>query len=447
MKVVVVGGGFAGLSAAIHLQDRRHQVVLLERRGVLGGRATSYVDRLTGDEVDSGTHVMIGAYRATLNLLRRAGALDLLLIEPNLGLDYIDSQGFSSLACPPVPAPWHLLLGLLRLRVPWEVRLQAMRLAAAVRLGRPPHGLTLAEYFRRTGQGQAARTLLWDGLATAILNETPERAAAILFYNVYREAFLGRRADSGLIFARRGLGELHRLLGAYFERRGGEIRRRARVDGVDVAGGRVRGVSYLKGVEARDEIRTGTPAVRETIDAEAVVLATPWTAVPTLVPSEWAGKAPFADIARLRSSPIVSVEMWLDRVVVERPMVGLRGCEVEWVFDKGRLHGRSGPPQHLAFIVSAAYRTAPLRNAEIIALARDALLRYFPAMREASVSRVLVLRDPHATFSSDPSSEALRPGPTTPVGGLFLAGDWTDTGLPATIEGAVRSGRRAALCL
>jgi phytoene dehydrogenase-like protein len=147
---------------------------------------------------------------------------------------------------------------------------------------------------------------------------------------------------------------------------------------------------------------------------------------------------------RLRSSPIVSVEMWLDRVVVDRPMVGLRDSEVEWVFDKGRLHGRAGAPQHLAFIVSAAYRSTPRPNALLIAAAEAALRRYFPAMRDAVVVRSLVMREADATVASDPAAEAWRPTNGTPVQGLWLAGDWTDTGLPATIEGAVRSGVAAA---
>jgi uncharacterized protein with NAD-binding domain and iron-sulfur cluster len=117
---------------------------------------------------------------------------------------------------------------------------------------------------------------------------------------------------------------------------------------------------------------------------------------------------------------------------------------VEWVFDKGRLYGREGAPQHLAFIVSAAYRSAGKTNAELVAAAEGALRRYFPAMADARIERSLVLRDPLATFASSPEIEALRPGPATPLAGLFLAGDWTDTGLPATIEGAVRSGQRAA---
>ena len=443
MKVVVVGGGFAGLAAAIRLQERRYEVLLLERRGVLGGRATSYRDAVTGDDVDNGTHLMVGAYTDTIDLVRRASADDLLLVQPDLTIDYVDDHGFTSLACGPLPAPLHLLVGLLGLRVPWAVRWQAVRLAIAVSLGGPPEG-TLAAFFAKTGQGAQARALLWDGLATAILNETPEKAAAILFYNVYREAFLRSRQASSLVFLKRGFGELHRRLGAYFESRGGQIHRRAIVEAVDIAEGRATGVRYVQRAETRDEIRTGVRSVPSSAQADAVVLATPWSVVPNLVPPEWAEKAPFAGLKKLRGAPIVSVELWLDRPVVDRVMVGLRGCEIEWVFDKGRLHDRKMPGQHLAFIVSAAYRTAPRPNAEIVALAEGALRRFFPAMKDAAITRSLVLREPEATFSCDPASERERPGEVTPIRGLFLAGDWTNTGLPATIEGAVRSGRRAA---
>jgi len=444
MKVVVVGGGFAGLAAAIQLQERRHEVVLLERRGLLGGRATSYVDAVTGDDVDNGTHLMVGAYTETLDLIGRAGATDLLDVQPDLRIDYVDDRGFTSLHCAPVMAPLHLLFGLLGLRVPWRVRLQAARLALAVQFGKAPQG-TLAEYFQQTGQGPEARALLWDGLAIAILNETPERAAAILFYNVYREAFLRRRGHSCLVFLRRGFGELHKRLAAYFEARGGVIHRRAIAEAVEVEDGRVRGVRYTQRAETKEEFRSGVRAVKSQATGDAVVLAAPWSAVPALVPAEYAEQPPFAPLRELRGSPIVSVELWLDRVVVDRTMVGLRGCEVEWVFDKGRLHGRPGAPQHLGFIVSAAYRTSPRPNAEIVALAEAALRRFFPAMKDASITRSLVLREPEATFSCDPESEKRRPGPRTPIRGLYLAGDWTDTGLPATIEGAVRSGRRAAV--
>jgi squalene-associated FAD-dependent desaturase len=444
MRVAVLGGGFAGVAAAIALQERRHEVRLLERRGVLGGRATSYRDAVSGEDVDNGTHLMIGAYHATLDLVRRAGADDLLLAQDDLRLDYVDEKGPSALDCPPLPAPLHLLAGILSLRVPWRVRAQAMRFGFAARFGPPPTGLTLAEWFRRTGQGPQARALLWDPMATAILNETPEKAAAVLFHRVFREAFLRHHRDSRLVFLRRGYGELHERLARYFVGRGGIVCRRALAEAVEVEEGRAVAVRYGQRPLSKTDIRAGEQGVASRVEADAVVSAVPWHAVAALLPEEWRTRPPFAGLAGLRGSPIVSVEMWLDRVVVDRLMVGLRDSEVEWVFDKGRLFGRPGAPQHLAFIISAAVRSAPRPNAELTAAAEAALRRYFPAMAGAVVTRALVIREPDATFASDPQAEALRPGVRTPIAGLYLAGDWTDTGLPATIEGAVRSGLRAA---
>jgi squalene-associated FAD-dependent desaturase len=440
----VVGGGFAGMAAAITLAERGHEVTLLERRGVLGGRATSYRDALSGEDVDNGTHLMVGAYRATLDLVRRAGAEDLILAQKGLRLDYVDDRGFSSLRCPPLPAPLHLLAGLLSLRLPWRVRAEAVRLAWAARFGPAPRGITLAEHLRRCGQSAESRRLLWDPLATAILNETPENAAAVLFHNVFREAFLESAASSRLVFLRRGWAELHGRLAAHLRRQGGEVRQRALAEAVDVGEDGVTGVRYVQRAETRDDIRDGREPTSRDAPADAVVLAVPWNAVPPLLPAPLRGHPPFARLPELGGSPIVSVELWLDRVVVDRPMAGLRDCEMEWVFDKGRLFGREGAPQHLAFIVSAARRSLARPHAELAASAQEALRRYFPAMAAATVTRALVLREPEATFASQPDREALRPGPVTPVGGLYLAGDWTDTGLPATIEGAVRSGTVAA---
>ena len=257
MRVVVVGGGFAGLAAAIALQEHRHDVTLLERRGVLGGRATSYPDSVTGEDVDNGTHLMIAGYEATLDLLRRAGASDLLIVQDHLRIDYRDDRGWTSLDCPDLPAPWHLLAGLLPLRLPWRSRLDVLRFGLAARAGRVPRGLTLAEWFERTGQSAETRRLVWDPLATAILNETPERAAAVLFREVFREAFLRRRDAARLVFLRAGYARLHDRLARYLEARGGVVHRRALAESVEVDGRACAGRALRPagGDEGRDAAR------------------------------------------------------------------------------------------------------------------------------------------------------------------------------------------------
>jgi squalene-associated FAD-dependent desaturase len=431
MKVVVIGGGMAGLAAAIRLQEQRHDVVLLERRGLLGGRATSTRDVVTGDVVDNGTHLMLGGYHQTLDLVRRAGAEDLLLRDDSLRIEYVDAQGRTRLSCPPVVAPLHLALGLLRLRLPWSARWQALRFGLALGWGRHPRGETLAAYFARHGQGPAVRRLLWDPLSTAILNVAPEVGDAGLLVTCLRRAFFLRAADSAMVFLRAGFGDLAARLGRYVETRAGVVRRRAAVNGIAVRDGRVSGVVVGN----------------ESVAADAVVCAVPWNKVAALVPEPWRSAAPFAGLAQLGTSPILSVELWLDHVVVDEVMVGLRDSEIEWVFDKGRLHGRRSAPQYLSFILSAAERGAARTNPALVAMAEDTLRRFFPKMHAARVLRSLVRREPEATFVCSPEHEALRPGPITPLPGLYLAGDWTDTGLPATIEAAVASGYAAARAL
>jgi squalene-associated FAD-dependent desaturase len=444
MRVVVIGGGMAGLAAAIRLQEQRHDVVLLERRGVLGGRASSARDAVTGDAVDNGTHLMLRAYHGTLDLIRRAGAEDLLFQQETLRIDYMDVRGPTALACPPLIAPLHLALGLLRLRLPWPARWQALRLGYALGWGKCPRGLTLAEYFARHGQGPFVRRLLWDPLATAILNVAPEVGDVGLFVECARRAFFQSAKDSALVFLRCGFAELAECLARYLTGRGGVVVRRAVADAIDVRDGRAIAVRCRQRPQDREQIESGVRTHNETIEADAVVCAVPWNRVATLLPEPWQTAPLFANLAQLGASPIVSIDLWLDRVVVEQPMVGLRDSEMEWVFDKGALHGRKGPPQYLSFVLSAAERGAARPNAELVALAEEPLRRYFPKMREAQVVRSLVRREAEATFSCTPHNEALRPGAVTPIAGLYLAGDWTDTGLPATIEGAVESGITAA---
>ncbi|MBN2371998.1 MAG: FAD-dependent oxidoreductase [Vicinamibacteria bacterium] len=443
MRVVVIGAGFAGMAAAIRLQEQGHAVTLIERLGALGGRATSYRDVVTGDEVDNGTHLLVGACSEALALLRRTGAKDLLWSQDRLSLDFVDHRGFTTLDCPRLMAPLHLVFGILGLRMPWSARLSALRLGWAIRARPPRERLTLASYLARSGQSSTTRRLLWDPLATAILNEDPERADARLFGRVFTETFLRRARASALVFARRGWGTIANRLGMHFEAHGGVLIREFHVTSVDVKDDHVVGVHGR--TRERNEAENGRLMARSVaIPADAVIAAVPWRALPSFLPQESARRPPFENLRLLSSSPIVSLDLWLDRRVVPRPMIGFRNSELQWVFDKGLLHGRSGPPQHLSFVVSAAYRDLARKNAEIVRLAEETLRRYFPEMVGARVVRSLVMRDPHATFSCSPEAEAFRPGPVTPIRGLLLAGDWTNTELPATIESAVRSGIRAA---
>jgi zeta-carotene desaturase len=443
MNVAVVGAGFAGLAAAIKLQERRHNVTLFERRGVLGGRASSYADALTGEDVDSGANLLCGASRSALALLQRAGAAELLHFAGEFAPELLLESRRSRFAAFPLPAPWHLPFAALRLPLPWRARVSALR--ALLRLGRGPAGTTLGAYLSETAQSPEARRVFWEPFCTLLANDAPERVALEVASRVAAE--LAARHEAACVLpARKGFGRIHERLARYFEGRGGRIRRRALVERLLVEGGRVARIAYVQRPESREEIRLGKPPLHESLAVDAAVLAVPWKSVPPLLPDAVRGDEPFASVALIASAPAVSVELWLDRPVLSGAIVALPGSEVAWVFDKGRLHGSAGGA-HLSCVMSPAARAVERPKAEWQQLALAALRRHAPVARDAALVRALVLRDADGVFSCDPESQRRRPGAATPVRGLYLAGDWTATGLPACIEGAARSGFAAAAAL
>jgi squalene-associated FAD-dependent desaturase len=438
--VVVIGAGCAGLSAAVRLADAGLRVAVVEQAPRLGGRASAFTDRETGERVDNGQHVLFGCYRETYAFLDRVGVASQAPLQPRMRVAMADAKGRSAILAPPDRRPpWHLVEGVLRWRaLPLRDRLTATRLApllfAARRRGAEPVAAavdprqTVSEWLAASGQSPALCAWLWRPLAIAALNESPDVAAAAPFVRVLAELFGPRVADSAIGMPRVPLDELFgESSRRAIERAGGEIRTKS------IARVRIDGDGVVRGV------RTGDDA----IDAPAVVSAVAWHAIGQI----WDG-APPAAIAgtidravRIESSPIVTVNLWIDDATLEEPFTGLVDGPMHWVFDKRAIFGeRAG---HLSMVASGARELAPLGNDAIATLAIDQLRRTLPSLAALPVRRSVVVREPRATFSLAPGP-AWRPGPVTALRGFYLAGDWTDTGLPATIESAVLSGRRAA---
>lgn len=437
--VVVVGGGFAGLSAGALLAERGARVTVLDARAQLGGRATAFVDRHTGELVDNGQHVLFGCYRATLDFLRRIGALDNVRIQPSMEVPYLDKQGRRSvLRCPPLPSPLHLLAAVLDWDpMPWRDRLAALQLAAPLRRARAelrqsgrvsaiPPG-TVSEWLIAHGQRPKLRAWLWDPLAVAALNQSPDLADAAPFVRVLAEMFGPDPTAASLVLPVKPLHQMYAEPARDFIRaREGDVRVNA-LARVVVEHGRVRGV----------EVRG------ERIDAPRVVLAVPWFALRTVFgPSPPPELSPLITLATaMESMPIVTVNLWYDRHVMDELFVGLPGREMQWMFDKRLAFG--GDASHLSLVSSGATRLASLGSDELTSLAALEVEQALPAARDARLVRATVVREKQATFSLAPG-QPVRPGTATPVQGLYLAGDWIDTGLPGTIESAVVSGHLAA---
>ena len=439
---VVIGAGFAGLSAAVRLTRDGARVLVVEARARLGGRATAFADRDTGELVDNGQHVLMGCYTDTFAFLREIGAIDHVRVQPQLRVTMIERSGRRTrLECPDLPAPLHLLAGVLDWdALGWADRLSVLKMGAPLRLARralthgshaaaASPGETVENWLIRNGQTARLRELLWEPLALAALNQPPNQAAAPLFARVLAEMFGSDPRAAAIALPTKPLHLMYaEPARAYLENRGGCVMAGApatvRVD----AGGRLT-------VHVRDG--AWSPA--------AVIAAVPWHALPGLFEEPPpALEQTLAGARQMASCPIVTVNLWFDREVLDEPFVGLPGRVMQWVFDKRAVFGSDDHnASHLSLVSSGAEPVLRLENHQLVALACRELFEALPAARSARLTRATVIREPRATFSLAPGQPA-RPATSTALPSLFLAGDWIATGLPATIESAVRSGHSAA---
>jgi squalene-associated FAD-dependent desaturase len=430
---IVIGGGFAGLAAATLLAERGARVLVLEARPAPGGRATAFTDPATGERVDNGQHVLLGCYRDTFRFLDRIGATSHVEVQDRLTVDMIDRDGRSSrLRCPRLPPPLNLLAGVMTWRaLSWRDRIAAIRIGARPPFtGRPDE--TVRQWLVRHHQTPRLVEMLWEPLAVAALNESIDAASAEPFERSLAEMLGTNPRDASIALPLKPLDELYVVPACeYLEKHGGEVRTNAPAR-IQFA---TRGAGE-QGAPAQVIVR------QETFTAAAIICAVPWFALPELFldPPDSLG-ATLDAAARTAASPIVTVNLWFDRVVTDHVLVGLPGRTMQWVFDKRRVFGEQA--SHLSLVSSGAERIVSLTNEELIELATREVRGALPAARDAAVRRAVVVREKRATFSVAPG-QPQRPNAKTPISGLFLAGDWIDTGLPATIEGAVRSGHEAA---
>ncbi|HEX5068634.1 MAG TPA: hydroxysqualene dehydroxylase HpnE [Vicinamibacterales bacterium] len=440
---VVIGAGFAGLSAAVKLAAAGRSVIVVEQAPRLGGRATSFTDRESGERVDNGQHAIFGCYRETYRFLEVIGTAGLVPLQKRFSLTMAGADArLETLTCPSWPAPWHLLAGLLRWRaLGLADRASALKLAnvlmrvrrdgAKAAADRVPPDQTVAEWLKRHGQSARLCDWLWYPLAIAALNQLPDTAAAGPFVRVLGELFAPdpSAAAIGLPTA-----PLEDVIGpssvAYLRARGGDVLlKSAGAVAIDSAGA-------VRGVWAGDRL----------IETNVAISAVPWHAVDRI----WRDGVPDAigplvqRAVALPASPIVTVNLWFDAPTPDAaipPFVGLVGAPMHWLFFKSAIFG--GGTEHVAVVASGADRLLRQDNAALTRLAAEHVCRVVPVTRGRQVRRSVIVREPRATFSLAPGLPP-RPPVVTPVRGFFLAGDWTDTGLPGTIEGAVQSGHSAA---
>jgi len=448
-KVVVIGGGLAGITAAIGLREAGADVTLVEARPRLGGAASSFA---RGDMmIDNGQHVFLRCCTSYQGLLARLGVTGRVTVQERFDVTVLSPRGTARLRRTSLPGPLHMGAALAGYRLlPLSERLRVARAALAMRFVDPADpaldGTSLGDWLAARGQNEAARRLMWDLFIVSALNIAGDDASLPLSATVIKTALLGARDAADIGIADVPLGDLHgRATADLLAKIGAEVRVGARVAAVDrLPGGgfRVELESAAGGTRLAGGNGSHVPAADiSDLTADGVVLAVPAAQAARL--ADPAGVAGASRWDELGSSAIVNVHVVYDRQVTSLPFAAAVESPVQWVFDKTRQAGLAAG-QYLAVSLSAADSYVDVPAAALRAQFLPALEQLFPAAAGAGIADFFVTRERRATFRQAPGIGAIRPGTATSAPGLVLAGAWTDTGWPDTMEGAVRSGEHAA---
>lgn len=429
---VVIGAGVAGLTAALALVRQGARPLVLEAAPHPGGRARSFVDRATGELLDNGPHILVGACTHTLELLEWLGTTHLLHDPGRVELAlWSDHRGTGRLLCPPaLPAPLHLLAGLLRMpgMSPGD-RLAALRLGLGLTLTPHPdrhwEERSVTQWLLAHGQTPHLFTHLWEPLCLAILNEPPASACAALFITVLRKAFLESSRAGRLLLPRLPLEELlTRPAVARIRAGGGDVRCGQRVTALTPDTNRISRI-HTRGA---------------TLPAPPLVISTlpPWAAGNPLPP-------PLAPLPPCPTAPIVALHLhYHQEVTLPAPLLGVPGRVSQWLLDRNLLSPTPQPGGRFSAVISGAYRESHWSRERLVAAVTGDLGAVLPQLAGIRPAAVRVIKEWRATPAQWPGQQAHRLSAATPWANLRLAGDWTATGLPATLESAVISGLTAA---
>jgi len=451
--VAIAGGGLAGLAAGCALAEAGFRVSLFERRPYLGGRASSYQHPGTGEIVDNCQHVLLGCCTNLLDFYRRAGVQD--KIRWYEKLTFIEPGGRASVIAPSgLPAPLHSALAFLRAGcLNFRDKMAISRAMAALAPGIPAdRGLSFLDWLKGHGQTGQAIERFWKTILVSALNEDLDRVSVPYAVQVVRESFLKSATAGRMGIPTVPLTDLYGTTGDYIRARGGEIQFRASVESFRVTG---------------SEVRVTTNGEEQKFDY--LVLAVPFDVLGRILPDTASAASLAAALGQFSTSPITGIHLWFDRQISGLDHAVLLDRTIQWMFHKSRLiesrsnESRSneirnheareneardsGHGSYIELVVSSSRSLVEKSKAEIVDMAVKEAQEFFPAARAAKLMKSTVIKEVHATYSPRPGIDRHRPQPETAWPRVFLAGDWTATGWPATLEGAVRSGYLAAEAL
>ena len=428
--VAIVGGGLAGLAAGCALSGAGFRVTLFERRAFLGGRASSYQHPGTGEIVDNCQHVLLGCCTNLIDFYRRTGVENRIRWYDNL--TFLEPGGRASVIGPsPLPAPLHTSPSFLRascLDLADKLAISRAMMALAPALP-PDQDKSFLDWLHEHGQTAQAIDRFWKTILVSALNEDLDRVSVPYAAQVVRESFLKSAAAGRMGVPTVPLTELYNAAGEYIRARGGEIRFRASVE------------SFSSG---KSDATIASNGKEETFDY--LLLAVPFDVLARMLPGASDAQSLAAKLTHFTTSPITGIHLWFDREISDLDHAVLLDRTIQWMFHKSRLleTREKGSGSYVELVVSCSRSLVEKSKQEIVDLAVREAQEFFPEARAAKLLKSTVIKEVNATYSPGPGMDQYRPVPSTAWPRVFLAGDWTATGWPATMEGAVRSGYLAA---
>jgi len=442
--VAIAGGGLAGLAAACALSDVGFRVTLFEKRPFLGGRASSWEHPGTGEVVDNCQHVLFRLCTNLLEFYRRIGVADQIRWYDRM--TFIEPGGRTSvMKSSPLPAPLHTApsffnfpflnaadkLAISRALVP--LTLTAQR----------DNGKSFQEWLDQHGQTQNAIHRFWNPILVSALSEELNLISVSAAAQVVRESMKSPEArEMGVPTV--PLTDLYNKAGDYIRARGGELHFREPIEGFTADASRIQ--LHLRNREQNTPQEDAPPLSLRTLqeqsgDFDFLVLALPFEALDKVLPESLESAPIREQLSHFETAPITGIHLWFDRQISDLDHAVLLDRTIQWMFHKSRLQpSREETSSYIELVVSSSKSLIDKSRSEIVELALAEVREFFPAARQANLVKSAVIKEVNATYSPRPGIDAHRPTSITKWPRVFLAGDWTATGWPATMEGAVRSG-------
>lgn len=418
-KCVIVGGGLAGLASAVYLTKAGFQITLLESSPKLGGRAYSFRDNKTGSEIDNGQHILMGCYDYTLDFFKEIGASRNLIKQENLKVNFLkEDYNLLPLSAPKLFYPLNLfcaLIGYKAFDIEDKLRLASFFSKLPLYSSKDLERMTVSEWLLKENQSENSIKSFWDILIVGALNTSKEKASALIFAGILKKIFLGGNKAATIIIPKLGLTPTYcNNSENYIKASEGEV---------------CLGESVI-------EFKNTASAVTEIVTSKRIIKDYDYviSTVPLFAYTKINKDKKLRVNINLEYSTILSIHIWLSRNTLKELFYGLIDSPVHWIFNHGK---------YITLVISDADDMDKKDSEEIFNLAAGEIEKYIKIRKEDIIS-YKIIKEKRATFIPTRETLKKRPSPETPLNNFFLAGDWINTGLPSTIEGAVKSGKSAA---